>query len=261
MTSHTDLTQALLDRYRAIGLTPPPWSWDFRPSIPFVGIHYEPGGILVYASAENLSYYERNPEDKPTYMTDERALDRHRAANVQASGAFFSNIHIQPFNDGKLIIALQYYLAKHHQPKEIHRNPKRLLERIAAANFSKFSIKGEVDRDIAGNMNKLRESMAYVSADLEVLKPAVVIMPRSIFKHEPICEMIRRISPATKVIALPQFTPQVANIHLSHHAKSAARLCAALRGSMLQKWIDRVPGYKPGNFHRFLIELDQELKR
>lgn len=257
--STSDLEQILLDRYHKIGLLPPPWSWNYRPSIPFIGTHYEPGGILVYASAENLSHYERNPESRPPFMSDARALNRHRAAHA-AGGEFFSNIHIQPFNDGKLIIAVQYYLMKHHQPKVLHKNPKVLLEHIAAANFSKFSIRGRVDEDIAGNMPKLRASMAYAAADLEVLKPAVIIMPRRIRKHQEICAMIHQAVPNTKIIALPQFTAQVANIHLRHHAKAAIRLQASLGGSVIEKWINKVPGYAPGYFYRFLVELDEVLR-
>lgn len=254
-TSH--LEQILLDCYQEIGLQPPSWSWDYPPSIPFIGTHYKPGGILVYASAENLSHYERNPEWIPPFMKDKRVLNRHRAAHAALDrGTFFSSIHIRPFDDGKLIIALQYYFMKHCQPKVLYKNPKVLLEHVAAANFSKFSIRSEGNKDFAGNMPKLAESMAYVSADLKTLRPATIIMPRSIWKHQEISTMIRQTLPDARVIALPQFTPQVANIHLKNHAAAATRLQASLRRSVIDKWIKKVPGYREGNFHRFLVELD-----
>lgn len=255
----SDLEQTLLDRYQKIGLQPPTWSCDYRPSIPFIGTHYKPGGILVYASAENLSGYERNPEYIPAFMKDGRVLNRHRAAHG-TGGDFFSNIHIQPFNDGKLIIAIQHYLMKHHHPKVMYRNPKVLLEHIAAANFSKFSIRSIGNRDFAGDMTKLAASMAYVSADLKTLSPAIIIMPRSIWKHQATSALIRQAAPDASVIALPQFTPQVANIHLKHHAVAATRLQASLRGSVIEKWIKKVPGYRAGYFYRFLVELDEAMK-
>lgn len=256
--STPDLAQTLLQRYREIGLRPPSWSWHYPPSIPFIGTHYKPGGILVYASAENLSHYERNPEWIPPFMKDKRVLNRHRAAHA-ARGTFFSHIHIHPFDDGKLIIALQYYLMKHHQPKVMYKNPKVLLEHIAAANFSKFSIRSNGNRDFAGNMPKLAASMAYVSADLKTLSPAIIIMPRSIWNHQATSTMIRQAVPDARVIALPQFTPQVANIHLREHAAAAKRLRASLGRSIIEKWVEKVPGYAPGYFYRFLVEIDKEM--
>lgn len=61
-----DLSSQLLAEYRSIGIEPPSWAYPLPPSIPFIGKKYGRwGGILVYASAENLSHYERGKERSP----------------------------------------------------------------------------------------------------------------------------------------------------------------------------------------------------
>lgn len=252
------LIQQLLARYRQIGLKPPPWAWDYRPSIPFVGVQYLPGGILAYASAENLSKYERNPSLTPSFMKDERVLNRHRNA-FSVDGRFFPFVHMQPFDDGSLIVAVQHYLATHHRPRVTHGSPETLLEHIAAANCSKFSIRSRTDQDIAGSWPKLKESLGYVSADLAVLKPGVIIMPRTIWRHPQVSEAIQKEAPRARIVALPQFNPRVANTHLRRHAEAADEMRERVHGSMIANWIDRVPRYAPGSFYRFLVELDREV--
>src|SRR5688572_21345146 len=87
----------LLARYRALGLSPPPWAYPLPPSIPFIGKNYGSwGGFLVYASAENLSHYERHPHTLPAFLHDHRALDRHRAALDNGEGDFFPVVHMAP---------------------------------------------------------------------------------------------------------------------------------------------------------------------
>jgi hypothetical protein len=108
----------LIAAYQARGLKFPDWAYRRRregttppPSVPFIGRRYGRwDGVLVYASAENLADYERNPDrDHPPYFVDGRVWNRHRAAFATDPGSgFFPNVHMSPFNDGSLLVAVHY---------------------------------------------------------------------------------------------------------------------------------------------------------
>ncbi len=256
-----ELAARLLEQYHGIGLTPPDWSWRYPPSIPFVGANYREGGVLVYGSAENLSHYVRNPRKVPPFMKDERVRDRHWAAYSRRSNdsRFFPCIHLQPASDGDLLVLAQYFLSKYGSPTVTYTDPRELLNRLAVANFSKFSIRGTTDRNIAGQVTKLRPSLPFVSADLAVLKPIVIIMPRSNWKLSAVSQAVRSAAPQARIIALPQCTPSVVNIHLKRHANRAESLRLSLQRSPIAEWIERIPDYGKRYFYRFLVELDEEM--
>lgn len=257
-----ELAAKLLEQYHGIGLTPPPWSWPYPPSIPFVGANYREGGVLVYGSAENLSHYVRDRSKEPAFMKDERARDRHWAAYSipPTEPRFFPCIHLQPASDGDLLVLAQYFLSKYGSPTVTYTDPRELLNRLAVANFSKFSIHGPTDRNIAGQVTKLRASLPFVSADLAVLKPNVIIMPRANWKLSAVSQAVRSAAPQARIIALPQCTPSVVNIHLKRHAKAAESLRLSLERSPIADWIKNVPGYRKEYFYRFLVELDNEMQ-
>ena len=94
----TETVDKLLAAYARIGLDPPSWAYPLPPSIPFIGRNYGRwGGLLVYASAENLSHYRRKPESIPGFIKDDRKLNRHRASYEEDPGAFSPRVHMAPF--------------------------------------------------------------------------------------------------------------------------------------------------------------------
>jgi len=253
-----DLAADLLARYRSLGLDPPPWAYPLPPSIPFVGKDYGRwGGILVYASAENLSRYVRDPKRRPTFLQDERVLNRHRTALEEYPVRFFPQVHMAPFSDGSLLVATWYYVWRRFgdPPSE----PRALIESIAAANFCKFSLDEANNRDYAGHPRKLAISVPYVEADLRILRPATVILPRSIWKHREIQEAVRAAAPKACVVPLPQFNPRVVNIHLAKHEERAQTLAESLRATVLAAWVPRLKGYRNGRPYRFLVEMEDAL--
>ena len=250
----SDCSSQLLDRYRAAGLTHPDWAYPLPPTIPFIGKHYPSwGGILVYGSAENLAHYERDPDTRPIFLKDDRVRDRHRAAFSQDPGGFFPRVHMAPFEDGSLLVALWYLVWLRHGAAP--NDPRELLESTAAANFCKFSIAGLKNRDYAGDRAKLTTSVPYVRADLTVLQPATIILPRSIWKHREMQVAIRAVAATAEIVALPQFNPRVVNIHLARHAERARELETELNGTPVASWIARMQGYAQGTPYRFLAEM------
>lgn len=179
-----DLIDALIRRYQELGDTPPDWAYPLVPTIPLIGKNYQARtGILVYASAENLAHYEQQPDTVPYYLKDERVWNRHRAAlESEPRDGFFPHVHMGPFDNGSLIVATAYYLWKKRQLT--FQQPLDLLECIAAANFCKFAIAGVVNKDHAGDPDKVSVSLPYVLADLEALAPSVCFLPKRILNQQ-----------------------------------------------------------------------------
>lgn len=253
------MTSKLLSTYRDIGHEPPSWAYQLPPSIPFVGNEYGKwNGILVYASAENLSHYERTPSTIPEYIHDDRVLNRHRAAfECNTNGGFFDEVHMEPFQNGSLLVACSYFIWK--QFGETIEHPTELLESIAAANFCKFSISGKVNKDYAGDFKKQMESLPYVLADLESLKPGHVLIPKKFLTNATVKTELQRIAPNTKFWGLPQFNATVINTHLKKHAERSKVIRDKMKGTSLATWIDHLEGYGEGFPYRFLVEIDDVL--
>jgi len=66
------------------GVPPWAWAWPFKPSIPLVGKNYKPGkGLLIYASAENLSWLNNAPT--PERFRTEDAWNRLRLSRANST--------------------------------------------------------------------------------------------------------------------------------------------------------------------------------
>lgn len=273
-----ELEAALLARYQEIGHNPPEWAYPLAPSIPFVGRRYGSwGGLLVYASAENLTHYERDPERIPEFLKDERRFNRHRAsATVRDKTGFFPNVHMAPFSNGSLLVAAAFYVLCRF--KKGFTKPVDLLESIAAANVGKFSIavsekqgkpvaaakpkqNGKVpkphrNKDYAGK-SKLNDSVPYLRADLEVLKPAVVMIPRTMLRNKQVAQVFNESG--CEVVPIYQFNATIVNCALAKHDKAAKKLAKELAGTPISDWIDQLRGYTPGYPYRYLVELTNAL--
>jgi hypothetical protein len=272
----------LILRYRSLERDFPKWAYrlpskssPLPPSIPFVGQDYPRwGGILVYASAENLSHYERGETKIPKYLKSSSDVwNRHRAAYVEwvkrrkygtlerNQSPDFPDVHMAPFSDGSLLVATAYYLIKcSRHPSDM---PVNFLESIAAANFCKFSIRtsGKQNQDYASSPAKVLHSLPYVCYDLLILKPSTIILPRSIFqccRH--VAPILRACAPQkAQFVQLRQFNSRVVNIHLKNNQRHVFRLKERLKKHPISKWIDNLKGYTPGHPYRFLAEIDKLL--
>lgn len=248
----------LLRRYQQLFTVAPDWAYQLNPSIPFIGKNYSTSTlrIAVYASSENLTHYERG-DAKPSFFQGDGTWNRHRLAHESGSIRFFPSVHIAPVGNGSLLCAVLYLLQK-HLGGPLPSTPDELLERLVVANVGKFSITtgGKTVRDYAGDPKRIANSLPYFRADLEVLRPTLLILPRTIYKQSAVRRLISKVLPDTKVLPIPQFNAKVVNIHLARHASRAAALAQQLQGSAIASWTDHLTGYTPGHPYRFYVALD-----
>ncbi len=194
------------------------------PSIPFVGVNYSssPLKTLVYGSAENLTYLndgkKHNISDWMGNNDQHLIMNRHRIyfQRENSSNSFFKNIHMRPANDGSLLIVTRKILEM-CRVTEISERPTDFLESICIANFGKFSIQTDTRNvDGAGNTSYLNDSLPYVKIDVQILKPDLIILPRSIFnrvRSELMLEA-KKANPNVKFAKIMQTNARVINCHL-----------------------------------------------
>lgn len=188
--------------------------------IPFVGKYYaqQDTRILLYASAENLSGYNRKGSD---YLDDDDyAVNRHRSSfdsSVSDPSVFFPNIHIQPVNDGYLAIAALYIYLKFQPVDRI--TPAEFLERIAVANYCKYTIQPAPgkpkNRDYAGNSGYLAESHVYIENDIRILRPDYIIMPKTIYWADR--DFVDGHKAGAKIIPIYQINARNINFRIKEH--------------------------------------------
>jgi len=182
---------------------------NIHPAIPFVGNFYENTKILLYASAENLTYYEEKQGDN--WLDDDYyAINRRKISN----GHFFPHIHIAPINDGSLLIVAAYILNKWNINLN-YSTPYEFIENVAIDNFCKFSLKtSEKDRknkDYAKDINKLKFSFDYIKSDLEILQPNILALPKTIYGHDEVKKMIKEILPNCLILPIYQINSSTIN--------------------------------------------------
>lgn len=182
--------KTLTERYSAImknGKTP---EWAVKKTdsneyvsctIPFVGKNYfsQKKKVLVYASAENLSKYDGYLDN------DKVAINRHRCffdTSVESTD-FFPSVHMRPFDDGAMSTAVLYILTKYLEINDDVK-PAEFYENIAFGNYGKFSISGKKNIDYASSKGDLAYSHDLIKADIDILKPDIIILPSAILKAD-----------------------------------------------------------------------------
>lgn len=246
----------LLDHFKRLYTSSPDWAWTFPPSIPFVGQDYCPGeGILVYASAENLSWmYEK---ETPERFKADQAWDRYRAAYEETgrdSGAFYPDVGIAPVSNGGLLVAARFIAEK--IVTTVVASPRRFLETLALSNWAKFTIKSEKNVDYITDTSKTVESFPFVIAELMVLRPAVVLIPKAIWDHPIHRAAMRGASPSTHYLPIPQFNAQVVNCHLTAFERQATELRGRLAGSPTAAWMAELKNLNLSHAWRYLALLE-----
>lgn len=215
MSNVDNMVQELLREYQRIQNVignQPEWAVHKRTNptelvhctIPFVGKKYclQSKRILVYASAENLSTYDSKHLDhwSGSWLDDDaQAENRHRKCFDESEPTeFFPNVHISPINNGCLATAVYYIAYKLGLAEDS--SPREFYETIAIANYGKYSIETEqqyADRmnitgqnlaksniDYASNLSLLEASHPFIKADLDILKPDIIILPTSVNKAD-----------------------------------------------------------------------------
>jgi hypothetical protein len=265
----------LFEKYREqFENSPPPnWafpsqSWDynktplkkpFPPSIPFIGENFNesPKKIALYASAENLAHYERKSETIPEFLCDERVWSRHREANLEGWDKFFPRLHIGPVENGSLLCAVLFICD--HLNLDLPKEPNLFLENLVVGNVGKFSISGIGNKDYAGNIKLLEPSLPYFQMDLEILRPDILMLPKTIYAHQKVKDIVLNVIPEATIIPVPQFNSTVVNTHLKRNEKAASRLINKLKKTTLEEWTNHLTGYAKGYPYRYYAELETVL--
>ena len=233
----------------------PNWAWPFKPSIPLVGKNYKPGkGLLIYASAENLSWLNNTPA--PRRFQTEKAWNRYRVQYEKSgrhSKDFFPDVGIQPMTDGGLFAAGLFIATKLGLQKRA--KPRSFLETIAVSNWCKFSIKSAGNRDYITDMKKLAASLPFVIGELALLKPAVVLVPKSLWVQAILQAAMRGASPRTRFLPVPQFNANVVNCHLGSYEGAARKLRKYLQETPLARWMDALCRINKNNAWRYIAML------
>ncbi|MDO4189737.1 MAG: hypothetical protein Q4D29_12200 [Lachnospiraceae bacterium] len=202
-------------------------SWDkdgdkIVPAVPFIGKKYfeQPKGqrVLAYASAENLTWVDRSQIDK-AYYCSKAGLRRSRDfyENPEKNHEVFPFIHIQPFNDGGLLIAVNRIM-RNLFGTDYKDTPQEFIERICCANFGKFSIRDTEhpnrNKDYAGNYEILKLMLSYIKADIDTLKPDYIIMPATMYKGK-VKESLTQLISEDRVIGIMQINATNVNCHIA----------------------------------------------
>lgn len=244
----------------------PTWAWQFKPSIPLVGKNYKPGkGLLIYASAENLSWLN-NKHLKPEQELDlkrfqtEAVWNRYRACyEEKGKTPFFPNVGIQPVTDGGLFTAGLFITSKVGLQQRA--NPHSFLETIAVTNWCKFSIKSHGNKDYLRDIKKLTASLPFVVGELALLQPAVVLIPQAVWRHPVLKAAMRGASPWSRFLPAMQFNARVVNYHLRDHESAATRLCKLSEDTQLALWMNQLERINPKNAWRYIAMLSDLLKK
>lgn len=230
--------------------------------IPFVGKNYAQQNlkILLYASAENLAGYTG-------YLDiDEVAISRHRNFfdwSVAEGKTYFPNVHIQPINDGALALVALYVYMQCQPIGQI--TPVEFLERISLANYCKYTIQAENtsgrfrNQDYANNSEYLRQSHDYLKADLEILKPDYIIMPKAIYWADK--EFIDQVKGKAKIIPVYQMNARNINLRIKKYPKTPMEeLSPVLRSWYEALHSNGITGKTKENFLSVFAYLDDVLQ-
>lgn len=188
------------------------------PTIPFVGKNYfeQPKKVLLYASAENLSYYTKSED----YLDDDdKAINRHRLffdnSFINDECVFYPNVHIAPIDDGRLAVAAYYLLHKKYDFPKC--TPKELYEKICFANYGKFSAETNSNKDYASDNKKLSASKEYISLDLKTLNPDVIIMVKSMLNQGKQRQVLKSFGLTFDILPIYQITPTTINCYIQKY--------------------------------------------
>ncbi len=255
------LAERLIQRFRATHTMPPEWAWPVAPPIPFVGRNYKPGrGLLVYASAENLTWWNGRDE-RCKYFAEPSAWNRYRLQYTNdvrnSRDQFFPNIGIQPVNDGGLLTAALFVSQLLGLPTAAR--PRTFLEKIAVSNWCKFVRRDSRDyRDL----RRLTPSLSFVVGELAELRPAVVLLAKGgVWSRSVLQAAMRGASPSTLFIPVYQFTPLVVHGRtLTRYGPAADRLRDRLAGTRLECWMKELsPRLRSDHAWRYLAYLEEAL--
>lgn len=259
------IEQQLVHRYKRVfdHCSFPTWAYQYYPSVPHVGNNIIASKVkcLVYGSAENLTYTRNKPNEKINRLNEEQWY-RHRYFRKYDN--YFPHAHIQPVKNGSLLIAARYILALLGYDTQFSNEPKKFIEEIAVGNFGKYSIDSETNKDYADKYKYLKASLEYVSIDLEVIEPDILILPRKIYEFLGIRKVIlSSLKQGSRIVPIYQtnrlsiggksFKTQIEG------RQSAEAFCFSFESTWLKSISD--PGINSDEMKKYLVWLNRRINQ
>lgn len=231
----------------------PAWAYPYAPPIPFVGKGYGENGrskVLVYASAENLTYTKKLKEVPPWLQPDNQII-RSRIDHRERGGTC---VHIQPIDNGSLLKAARHSLSQvTFNGSFTVDSPEAFLDQIAVANPGKFSVDAERNEDYAGDGTPWLASRPFMAVDLRVLDPDIIVIPRTILntlRSEPVHLDLSRSG--RTIVPNYQITAGTINRLINRQLRKSA---APKRTSVVDQW-PLAPGWQKLDMAAYLCWLD-----
>jgi len=225
------------------------------PAIPFVGDGYGQDGrckLLVYGSAENLNF---DRTGQLTYFRNREQFDGWK------NNSFFPPIHMTPISDGTLLTLARYLLHVFKQ-EPFSVEPEAFLQQIAVGNYGKFSLRGDSNEDYANKPMLLKDSDQYVLADLELLEPDMVILPKTIHWSRFKTLLKERVGHEPKEVWRIYQTNTRATTHAKRELDKAREVSRPERPEWVERWLKQIVVSKQGFMAHQLdwvdLKVDQE---
>lgn len=244
--------EQLKDRYEELYRTAKPGDdWiEVEPAIPFVGDHYGSGGypkVLVYGSAENLNYpfkheemtFCRNRKVFKDWKGRKDRKDENFEGSILSVDNWFPWVHMTPVSNGTLLTAARYLL-DYFENSGFSELPGEFILQIAIGNYGKFSRRGKTNSDYASRPEPLAVADPYVIADMSILEPDVVIIPRSIYSNA-FKRVLEQASHKPKIWPIYQTNNRVINQHINPQLNDAGLKEEKSRGGhWSERWLQHI---------------------
>ena len=225
------------------------------PTIPFIGKNYDKYRVLIYASAENLTYINK----EGGLENDVYAINRHRNHFEHSkNNEGFPEVHCQPITDGGLTLAAAYICQKLNIDMD-YKEPKDFFECVSFGNFGKFSVQSDYNKDYAKDIDKLKTSFDFIRADLSVLLPEYIIMPKTIFNNKCVKNLLSEYIELDNVVRIYQINAGVVNRTIKKLYPDPKKECD-LRQPLLKWYEDYLDKPLKTNFLHVFAYLDKELQ-
>lgn len=269
MTStHSQATDDLIGAYSTIQRTagdPNDKYLDYPPSIPFIGNSYFKTNprIMLYASAENLTYTLEHPNCGINSLTLQEQSNRHFNYYVKRhqNRNKYPDIHMRPIKVGGLLLAARF-LAECKYPGTFPEGIFEFMDRICCGNIGKFSLATRKNSDYAGDFNHLADSVPYIINDIEVLKPELVILPLTSLRalnrsDSAIAKQLTSLLQGIDHIGIYQVNQRVINGAISSWIKKKPQQHLAAQYSWVSDWSERIDPKM--DMHKYLVWLESQL--
>lgn len=242
------LTVAYRDLHASMELSD---EWiDLPPAVPFVGSEYgsELPKVLIYGSAENLThlvkkYKEPTPEHAPANRNrqnfEQWKSEGYSSRWKPSSNNFFPWVHMSPVSDGSLPTVARYLLELTGNAG-FSRSPERFLQQVAVVNYGKYSLKGSRNSDYASSSQKLRVSEPFILKDLEIVRPDIVMIPRTIFSKSFQKLIGSSEFQPTIVWRILQTNARVINTQVKKKLKEVGAPQGQERDAWLEEWLEHI---------------------